>query len=67
MLVLSRQTGQSIHIGEDIVITIVSCKGTHVRVGISAPQQLSVDRNEVYQRKRQLKANGPSPGQVGRA
>lgn len=67
MLVLSRQTGQSIHIGDDIVITIVSCKGTHVRVGIAAPQQLSVDRDEVYQRKRQSKTNGLMHGHAGRA
>lgn len=51
MLVLTRRRGQSIVVGENIEITILSVSGVNVRVGISAPPALQVDRREVYERK----------------
>lgn len=47
MLVLSRREAQSIVIGGDIVITVVSVRGDHVRLGIDAPRSVTVHRQEV--------------------
>ncbi len=48
MLVLSRQKGEKIIIGDDIVIAIVDVRGDKVRVGIEAPKTVSVHREEIY-------------------
>jgi carbon storage regulator len=49
MLVLSRQRDESIMIGENVVITIVDIRGDKVRLGIEAPQEVPVHRQEVYE------------------
>ncbi len=49
MLVLSRQKDESIVIGDDIEITIVDVRGNKVRLGITAPKNISVHRREVYE------------------
>jgi len=49
MLVLSRQKGESIMLGDDVEITIVDVRGDKVRLGINAPRSVSVHRKEVYQ------------------
>lgn len=59
MLVLSRQKDESIVIGDDIVITIVDVRGDKVRLGINAPREISVHRQEIYdaiQREKKKKA-----------
>jgi len=48
MLVLSRRPGESITIGDDIVITVVAVSGGHIRLGISAPRNVQVLREEIY-------------------
>ena len=50
MLILTRKIGETIAIGEDIKIQVVSIKGRHVRIGIAAPAQTPVHREEVFQR-----------------
>lgn len=52
MLVLNRRTGESVMIGEDIVVTILGVRGNQVRVGVEAPKEIAVDREEIYERKR---------------
>ena len=49
MLVLSRKTYEEIRVGDDIVITVVEIRGDKVRLGIQAPKEISVHREEVYQ------------------
>jgi carbon storage regulator len=49
MLVLSRHRDESIIIGDDIVITVVDIRGDKVRLGIAAPIEISVHRQEVYE------------------
>lgn len=49
MLVLSRHRDESIMIGDDIVLTIVDIRGDKVRLGIEAPQDIPVHRQEVYE------------------
>ena len=48
MLILTRRAGESIVIGDDVVITIVEAGRDHVRVGIDAPRSIAVHRQEVY-------------------
>ena len=55
MLVLSRKKGESVQIGNDIIVTVVEIRGDKVRLGIEAPRDLSVHRQEVYQAIRNAK------------
>lgn len=48
MLILSRRPGESLTIGDDIVITVVSVNGNQVRLGINAPRAVRVLRDEIY-------------------
>jgi len=50
LLILSRRTDESIVIGDEVTITILSVKGKQVRIGITAPPDVSVHREEIYQR-----------------
>lgn len=62
MLVLSRQRDESIIIGDHIVITVVDIRGDKVRLGIEAPKEVPVHRQEVYeaiQRENALKSDTP--------
>jgi carbon storage regulator len=51
MLVLSRHIGQTIVIGRDIAVKVVGIRGSSVRLGIEAPRQVTVDRQEIHDRK----------------
>jgi len=53
MLVLTRKEGEGIIIGDDIRITVVELKGGGVRIGIDAPRELKVHRQEVFERIKQ--------------
>ena len=66
MLVLSRQRDESIVIGDNIVITIVDIRGDKVRLGIEAPGEVPVHRQEVFEAiQRENRKTGPSqPGGV---
>ncbi len=59
MLILSRRTDESIVIGDEVTITILSVKGKQVRIGITAPPDVSVHREEIYQR---IQAGDPEEG-----
>ncbi len=50
MLILTRKVGEKITIGNDIEVTVIDVKGRHVRLGIDAPNNLPVHREEVYRR-----------------
>ena len=67
MLVLSRQRDESIIIGDNIVITVVDIRGDKVRLGINAPTEIPVHRQEVYEAIQREKArgdNGEAAGEV---
>lgn len=50
MLVLTRKLGESIRIGDNIIVKIVDLDGRHVKLGIEAPKNVSVNREEIYDR-----------------
>lgn len=64
MLVLSRYRDESIYIGDDIIITIVDVRGDRVRLGIQAPPNVSVHRQEIYDAIAREKDVRKSEGQV---
>lgn len=66
MLVLSRQRDESIIIGDNIVITVVDIRGDKVRLGIDAPTEIPVHRQEVYEaiQRENLRASRVEPGEV---
>ena len=57
MLILTRRVGETIMIGEDVAVTILGVKGNQVRVGVNAPKETSVHREEIYERIQQEKQN----------
>ena len=60
MLILSRRTGESVKIGDDVTVTVLSVKGGEVRLGFTAPAKLAVHREEVYERMK-AEAHGNLP------
>jgi len=48
MLVLSRKPGESVHIGDEVKVTVLSISGKQVRIGIEAPAEIAVHREEIY-------------------
>lgn len=53
MLVLTRRPGESIVVGDNIVVTVIEIKGGQVRIGIDAPREVDVYREEIYEQVRQ--------------
>lgn len=52
MLILTRRVGQTVIVGNDVTVTIVGVKGNQIRLGISAPKNVSIHREEIYERIR---------------
>lgn len=50
MLILTRRVGETLMIGDDITLTVLSVKGSQVRIGVNAPKEVEVHREEIYLR-----------------
>ncbi len=64
MLILTRRVGETVMIGDDIAITVLGVKGNQVRVGVNAPKEVSVHREEIYERIKREEQTGISSRRV---
>ena len=59
MLILTRRVGETVMIGNDVTVTVLGVKGNQVRIGVNAPRDVAVHREEIFERiKRENEQNG---------
>jgi len=58
MLILTRRVGETLVIGDNVTVTVLGVKGNQVRLGVNAPKEVSVHREEIYERIRREKESG---------
>ena len=58
MLILTRRVGETVVIGEDVTVTVLGVKGNQVRVGVNAPKEIAVHREEIFERIKREQADG---------
>ena len=61
MLILTRRVGETIMIGDSVTVTVLGVKGNQVRVGVNAPKDIAVHREEIYERIKREQEGGQPP------
>jgi carbon storage regulator len=62
MLILTRRVGETLMIGDEVTVTVLGVKGNQVRIGVNAPKNVSVHREEIYERIRRERESGTTGG-----
>ena len=65
MLILTRRVGETLMIGDEVTVTVLGVKGNQVRIGINAPKNVAVHREEIYQRIKGENEAGGGPASGG--
>jgi len=56
MLILTRRVGETLMVGDDVTVTVLGVKGNQVRIGVNAPKEVAVHREEIYERIKRERA-----------
>ena len=59
MLILTRRVGETVMIGNDVTVTVLGVKGNQVRIGVNAPKDVAVHREEIYERIKREEDDAP--------
>lgn len=66
MLILTRRTGETVMIGDEVTVMVLGVKGNQVRLGVNAPKCIPVHREEIYERIKREEQTDKPPGELGK-